>query len=183
MDVESDHKPLETILRKPLLTAPARLQRMMMSIQKYPIHVTYKPGKKLMIADTLSRAPLPDTADELDFQKYDINILYTLPITEPKFEELKDQTQRDPGLSDLARTVYQGWPEHRTNSPPGARPFWNFRDEITYHHGILFKGGRVIVPTSMRPNMLRLIHGSHLGVDKCKRRARDILYWPGWQLR
>ena len=27
--------------------------------------------------------------------------------------------------------------------------------------------------------MLRLIHGSHLGVDKCKRRARDVLYWPG----
>ena len=86
VDVESDHKPLETILRKPLLTAPARLQCMMMSIQKYLIqdHVTYKPGKELVIADTLSRAPLPETADKPEIQQYDINILHTLPITEPK---------------------------------------------------------------------------------------------------
>ena len=56
--IETDHKPLETILRKPLHTAPARLQRMIMSIQKYPISVTYRPGKELHIADTLSRAPL-----------------------------------------------------------------------------------------------------------------------------
>ena len=31
----------------------------------------------------------------------------------------------------------------------------------------------------MRPEMLRLIHGSHLGVNKCKRRARDVVFWPG----
>ena len=57
--VETDHKPLESILTKPLHAAPARLQRMIMSIQKYPIHVVYKPGKEPLIADTLSRTPLP----------------------------------------------------------------------------------------------------------------------------
>ena len=31
----------------------------------------------------------------------------------------------------------------------------------------------------MRPEMLKNIHSSHLGIEKCKRRARDILYWPG----
>ena len=179
VDIETDHKPLETILRKPLHAAPARLQRMMMSIQKYPISVTFKPGKELLIADTLSRASLPDVADELEFRQYDINILHTLPITEPKLEEFKEQTKKDARLQELVHTVQGGWPEHKANSLPGARPFWNFRDELTYHEGILFKGARVIVPTCMRPEMLRLIHGSHLGVDKCKRRARDVLYWPG----
>ena len=27
--------------------------------------------------------------------------------------------------------------------------------------------------------MLKIIHGAHLGIEKCKRRARDVLYWPG----
>ena len=27
--------------------------------------------------------------------------------------------------------------------------------------------------------MLSQIHSSHLGIEKCKRRARDLLYWPG----
>ena len=179
VDVETDHKPLETILRKPLHAAPARLQRMMMSIQKYSIRVVYRPGKELLIADTLSRAALPDEADELEYQQYDINILRTLPITELKLEEFKVQTKADASLHDLVHTIQIGWPENKADTLPGAWPFWNFRDEVTCHHGILFKGGRVIVPTSMRPAMLKLIHGSHLGVDKCKRRARDVIYWPG----
>ena len=27
--------------------------------------------------------------------------------------------------------------------------------------------------------MLDKIHGNYLGIEKCKRRARDVLYWPG----
>ena len=52
--VESDHKPLETILKKPLYQAPVRLQKMIMTVQKYSIDVVYHPGKYLVIADTLS---------------------------------------------------------------------------------------------------------------------------------
>ena len=35
-----------------------------------------------------------------------------------------------------------------------------------------------MVPTSMRQDMMKLIHASHLGIEKCKRRARDVLFWP-----
>ena len=177
--VETDHKPLESILTKPLHAAPARLQRVIMSIQKYPIHVVYKPGKELLIADTLSRAPLPQTANELEFKEYDINILHTLPVTEPKLAEIKEQTKKDNSLCDLTKTVQEGWPDSKANVLPGARPFWSYRDEITYHHGVLFKGSRVIIPSSMQSDMLKLVHSSHLGVEKCKRRARDVMFWPG----
>ena len=61
----------------------------------------------------------------------------------------------------------------------GAKPYWNYRDEISCQDGILLKGTRVIIPATMRPEMLRIIHSSHLGIDKCKRRARDVIYWPG----
>ena len=37
--VQSDHKPLEVILRKPLHKAPNRLQRMLMRTQLYNIHL------------------------------------------------------------------------------------------------------------------------------------------------
>ena len=56
VEVESDHKPLESILKKPLHQAPVRLQKMIMTVQKYSINVIYRPGKCLAIADTLSRA-------------------------------------------------------------------------------------------------------------------------------
>ena len=54
VEVESDHKPLEAILRKPLHQAPLRLQKFIMTIQKHSLKVTYRPGKQLVLADTLS---------------------------------------------------------------------------------------------------------------------------------
>ena len=42
IEVHSDHKPLETIVKKPLNRAPARLQRMLSMLQKYQFKLTYK---------------------------------------------------------------------------------------------------------------------------------------------
>ena len=64
--VHSDHKPLESIMKKPLSTAAARLQGMLLRLQKYNISLIYKPGKDLKIADTLSKAQLGETAEEIN---------------------------------------------------------------------------------------------------------------------
>ena len=58
--VHSDHQPLETIFKKPLSSAPRRLQRMMLRLQNYHFTVQYKKGKDLLVADTLPCAPLMD---------------------------------------------------------------------------------------------------------------------------
>ena len=57
--VESDHKPLEVIFKKPLHRAPKRLQRMLMRTQMYNINLGYRKGSTMQLADTLSRAYLP----------------------------------------------------------------------------------------------------------------------------
>ena len=56
--VQTDHKPLESILKKPLHRAPKRLQSML-RLQRYDILVSYVSGKLLYLADTLSRAFKP----------------------------------------------------------------------------------------------------------------------------
>ena len=58
VQVQSDHKPLETIFSKPLRTAPKRLQRMLLRLQCYDLHVSYQRGAELHIADMLSPAYL-----------------------------------------------------------------------------------------------------------------------------
>ena len=59
-DSESDHRPLEMIMKKNLSAAPPRLQRMLLRLQWYNFSLKYKPGKELVIADTLSRAYTSD---------------------------------------------------------------------------------------------------------------------------
>ena len=72
--VESDHKPLEAITKKRLSAAPPRLQRMLLQLQRYTFTLPYKPGKDMILADTLSRAYLDNvsTPDDLseDFVLY-----------------------------------------------------------------------------------------------------------------
>ena len=50
--VQTDHKPLESIFRKELCTAPKRLRRMLLRLLKYSLDVTYLKGEKMLVADT-----------------------------------------------------------------------------------------------------------------------------------
>ena len=54
--IETDHQPLITIMKKPLHSAPMRLQKMKLQLQRYNFKLIYKAGKELHIADALSRA-------------------------------------------------------------------------------------------------------------------------------
>ena len=56
--------------------------------------------------------------------------------------------------------------------------FWDVRDELTELNGVILRGGRILIPTSMRKEMLETIHQGHMGIEKSKQRARDALYWP-----
>ena len=55
----TDHKPLVSIISKPLASAPKRLQRLLLRLQSYDVRMCHKPGKEMVLADTLSRACLP----------------------------------------------------------------------------------------------------------------------------
>jgi len=36
-----------------------------------------------------------------------------------------------------------------------------------------------VISTAMRNKILNKVHVSHLGIVKCKQRARDVVFWPG----
>ena len=54
ISVVTDYKPLESIFKKSLLSAPCRLQRMLLRLQRYNLSVRYTPGSQIL-ADHLSR--------------------------------------------------------------------------------------------------------------------------------
>ena len=56
--VETDHKPLEIIWEQNITSAPKRLQRMLLRMQPYDLHLVYTKGVHMYVADTPSRAYL-----------------------------------------------------------------------------------------------------------------------------
>ena len=71
-----------------------------------------------------------------------------------------------------------GWPQIKDKTPAETRPYWNYRDEISCYEGMMFKGDRIIVPHSLRPEISHRIHEGHFGIDKCRARARGAVFWP-----
>ncbi len=43
---------------------------------------------------------------------------------------------------------------------------------------IIFKGNKFVIPASMHKEMQHKVHEGHLGEEKCKRRVREVMYWP-----
>ncbi|KAK7090822.1 hypothetical protein V1264_010573 [Littorina saxatilis] len=191
VEVESDHKPLIPIHKKSLLSAPKRLQRMLLRTQKYDYTVVYKKGTEMYIADTLSRAVESSGTggdrtrreeifqSELEKEIETVNMTSHIAVTEERLTELQEETRRDQDLGLLMKIVQTGWPEERRNVPVKLQDYFPFREEISLQNGLLFKGERIVVPENMRTKVMSLIHISHTGLQGCLRRAREVVYWPG----
>ena len=176
--VETDHKPIEAIYRKPLHMAPMRLQRMLLQLQPYSLNIIYKRGKDIPVADALSRAFVKDSKPALIDDTVTISAIDVIPFSTEKQQILKEQTAKDSDLQTLMTVINIGWPEERHKVPTCITPYFDIRDELACYDGILFKGDKVIIPHSMQKEMLALIHEGHFGMSLCKRRARDVIYWP-----
>ena len=178
-NVQTDHKPLESIFKKPLNSTPKRLQRMMLRLQKYQLTVKYHRGETLNLADTLSRAFLPEV-NTTDFTEELASIDHraTLPVSEARWMQVNKESADDAVMSELRTVILNGWPETRAEVPESLKPYFDVRDELTVQGNIVFKGQRLVVPRSMRNELMEVVHSSHIGIEGCLRRARDSIYWP-----
>lgn len=108
----------------------------------------------------------------------EINPLDTVKITKERLSQLQTATEHDPVMQALKNTFLIGWPDTKEQVPLTVRDYWNFRKELTLHNGVLFKNQRIIIPHSLRSEMLARLHSSHLGIEAGLRKARDRIYWP-----
>ena len=177
--VQTGHKPLEAIVKKPLHMAPKRLQRLLLRLLVYDVILTYRCGRQIQLADTLSRAYLPLT-DVIPFEMevQSVNMVQDLPLAAARLDDVQAHTAKDDTLQVLTRVILEGWPEDKTAIPAAAMPYFSVRDELKVQNGIIPHGERALIPKSLRHDMLRRIHMSHMGMEGCLRRARECVYWP-----
>ena len=103
-----------------------------------------------------------------------------LPISDTKISELQAQTRDDPALQELIWIIQIGWPDQRSQCPKLALPYWNYRDDLAVVDGLVLIEERIVIPTAARGEMLKRIH---VGIVKCKNRAKEVLLWPNMHSR
>ena len=149
---------------------------------RYDYNIVHVPGKELIIADTLSRAPRVSTDGgdlEQEVDAYMNLILETLPATKRRLQEIKTQLETDPVLQQVMSYCRDGWPDYISQTPGSVQPYWNDRAELTVQDGLLLKNSRIVIPSCMRLEILYKIHTGHQGIVKCRERAKNSVWWPG----
>jgi hypothetical protein len=105
-------------------------------------------------------------------------VLNNLPCTDRRLEQIKDIQHNDEICMKLMEFTNDGWPQ-KQDLPSLFMPYYQFRDYFSIHNGLLLKSDRIIIPASLRVEILELIHAGHLGIEKCRQRAIRSVWWPG----
>ena len=161
----TDHKPLTTILGEkkgiPTLAAP-RLQRWALLLSAYTYTIKYKPTQHHGNVDGLSRLPLSTASDHPlhELNAFNIGQIEAFPVTAT---QLKHVTQHDPIVSRVLRYTRSGWPDSFSDA---LKPYYHRQSELSIEEGCLLWGSRVIVPFSLREQVLQELHCSHFRINR-----------------
>ena len=138
---------------------------MLLSLQKYDTDLVYLARKENILADTLSRKHLEETTDDIPEElTAQLHMAY----------EIKEEKAKGPGLKKVKKCIIEGWPNSKDNPPNEAKSYCSFIEELSIINGIVFKGGRLVIPEVMRKKMLEQLHQAHMGIEKTKWRIRVI---------
>ena len=176
--LQTDQKPLVSIFRKHMIDVSPRIQRITIRAWQYDFIPQHIPGRINVIADSLSRVtPLEFKDSNAEKDILAVNFLQYSSIEERERDEMLQETNKDEELQSLKHYISTGWPAKRSQIPVSLHPYWNFRDELTVESGILMKNSKVLIPESLKQKYLKQIHQGHQGIEACRSRAREFVFW------
>ena len=177
--VESDHKPLTSIVQKPIGKITTRLQRMLLKLLKYDFTIKFVPGSQMYLADTLSRASLKEVgAEDPEMLNMVHSVVKHLPMSENRLSQFQKAIQQDKVLKLVYEYCIKGWPKSIKKVPEDLKHYYELRNDLYIECELLMLKDKIVVPAGLREEMLKLIHKGHFGIEKCKARGREIMYWP-----
>ena len=133
----------------------------------------------MYLTDTLSSAHRSEV-HACEFSQYleEVNHTISLALSKDRIQQIQEASAEDPVLKVLRKVIQSGWPSEKSEVPETVQPYFSIRDELVLEGELVFKGQRLVVPAAMRPDMMAMIHSTHIGVEGCIRQARDSLFWP-----
>ncbi|UYV64585.1 K02A2.6-like [Cordylochernes scorpioides] len=158
-----------------------RLQRFRMRMMRFGFEIVHIPGKELLDADALSRQPLLTTEGGENERQTSALINAVLSCITDKDEMLTrifEAQQEDTTLKAVVNYLEQGWPDKKKMSQ-ALLSYWHVKDEHGVQNGLLMRSCRLVIPASMKLDILDKLHAGHFGITKTRLRARETVWWPG----
>ncbi|BHF72892.1 hypothetical protein SprV_0401596300 [Sparganum proliferum] len=184
----TDPKPLLSIFGSkkgiPVYSA-SRLQRWATILLGSDFDIRYCRTTDFGQADALSRLisnqqePEEDTviatiSIEDDVRRQLSDAIRGIPVTAA---DIRHATKQDPVLRQAITYVQTCWPT--TALAGDLRQLFLRRASLSVVDSCLMFADRVVIPSSLRPTVLRQLHAAHPGTSRMKSIARSFAYWPG----
>ena len=88
-------------------------------------------------------------------------------------------TASDPDMNQLVSIIESGMPSHRHELPTPLRDYHQFRNDLYTVGGVVIYKERVVIPPSLREEVLAALHAAHQRVSSKMARAEASVFWPG----
>ena len=75
--------------------------------------------------------------------------------------------------------ISTGWPCECRRPPQELHLYRNFREDLSVEDGLVTKGFRLLIPSTLKWKVMEQIHEGHQGMEKCMLKARESVFWPG----
>ena len=194
-----DHKPLTKILGGRTLDeiANTRLFRLKQRTLPWIFKIYWMPGKGNSFGDATSRHPVTSEAMDDEIRGFAATVNLLLESDEDQFEGIamvklkselnkvkavtweivKQATQKE--YSDLLKLIEVGFNVDKQSVDPQYVDYWEYRDGLFVFDGVIVYGDRVVIPPSLRAEVLETLHAAHQGVSTMVLLAQSAVFWPG----
>ena len=189
--VAVDHKPLIRILNDRALESieNPRLLRLKEKTLPYEYQIIHVPGRLNVAPDAMSRYPdksmvsdaksVQETrADEDNSSAFAILQSEMIPgsIT---WDNINNASAHEEECIELRNTIEAGFPKSKDELPECIRRYYQMQEDLYVIDATIFKGKRMLIPKSLRTQVLDGLHAAHQGVAGMRANARERLFWPG----
>ena len=91
--------------------------------------------------------------------------------------QIQQASAQDDHLLCLKSFIIAGWPSAKEELHIDLKPYWSYRDELAVIDGVMLKGRCIIIPTSLKQQVLAQLHTNDMGIGKTKLLTHESVYW------
>ena len=95
------------------------------------------------------------------------------------WDDVRFATSSDPTMIALSKMIEDGFPDDKADIIPEIRPYHQFKENLNTFDGVILYHDRIVIPPSLRGQVLQSLHSAHQGVSQMQSRAEASFFWPG----
>ena len=103
------------------------------------------------------------------------SVIKLCQISEDCLQKIVTETQNNNILQSVVLQIQNRWIDPDTTK---VKVYLTLKDSLTLYKGLIVKDLRVVVPLTLRSEILNILHQGHIGIERTKSLALNTVYWP-----